>query len=83
MVERSEAFVRGLGFRVFRVRHVVDPEGGLRARVQIAPDEMGPLPELTPMIKEGLAAAGYKAVEIDPAGYRSYAEPGVFMAPSE
>jgi len=74
MVERSEAFVRGLGFRVFRVRHVVDPEGALRARVQIAPDEMGSLPELTPMIEKGLAAAGYGAVEIDPAGYRSYAE---------
>jgi len=73
MVERSEAFVRGLGFRVFRVRHVVEAGGGLRARVQIAPEEMGGLPAVQPMIEQGLAAAGYGAVEIDPAGYRPHA----------
>ena len=41
MIEAGEAFVRSLGFRVFRVRHHLDGEGPLpRARVQIAPAEM-------------------------------------------
>ena len=69
MIEQAEAWVRGLGFRVFRVRHLA--EGALRARVQIAPEEMARLPELSTSIEEGLIAAGYTGVEIDPAGYRS------------
>jgi uncharacterized protein len=68
MVERGEAHVRSLGFRVFRVRHVV--EGARpRARVQVAPEEMGRLAETTSKIEAGLRAVGYEAVEIDPAGY--------------
>ncbi len=67
MVERGEAFVRGLGFRVFRVRHLADT----KARVQIAREEMSRLPELTGALREGLRAAGYEEIEIDPAGYRS------------
>jgi PP-loop superfamily ATP-utilizing enzyme len=42
-----------------------------RARVQIAPSEMDRLPEVQLALEEGLRAAGYSAVEIDPAGYRS------------
>ena len=39
MIERGEALVRSLGFKVFRVRHLaLDHE--TRARVQIAPEEM-------------------------------------------
>ena len=43
MIERSEEYVRSLGFKVFRVRHLVEDEAHakFRARVQIAPDEMG------------------------------------------
>ncbi len=67
MVEQSEAFVRSLGFRVFRVRHLADA----RARVLIAPEEMSRLPEFTAQIEGGLRAVGYATVEIDPAGYRS------------
>ena len=67
MIEQGEAFVRALGFRIFRVRHLAD----LRARVQIAPEEMARLPEFTMQIEGGLRAIGYAAVEIDPAGYRS------------
>lgn len=69
MIERSEAHVRSLGFRVFRVRHLAD--GAPRARVQIAPEEMPRLPQLREILEAGLRAAGYAAVEIDPAGYRS------------
>ena len=71
MIERSEEHVRRLGFHVFRVRHVVEGGQPARARVQIAPEEMSRLPELTSELEAGLLAAGYAAVEIDPAGYRA------------
>ena len=69
MIERGEAHVRSLGFRIFRVRHLAD--GPPRARVQIAPEELPRLPQLRAALEAGLLAAGYAAVEIDPAGYRS------------
>lgn len=71
MIEKGEAFVRGLGFRVFRVRHLVGDQGRFHARVQIAPEEMGRLEPLNGSLIAGLSAVGYHTVEIDPAGYRS------------
>ena len=73
MIEHGEAFVRSLGFRVFRVRHHLDGDGPLpRARVQIAPAEMADrLVAREDALREGLLAVGYRAVEIDPQGYRS------------
>ncbi len=74
MIEAGEAFVRAMGFRVFRVRHHLDGVGLLpRARVQIAPSEMtGRLDEREAgQLREGLLAVGYRDVEIDPQGYRS------------
>lgn len=73
MVERSEEVVRGLGFRVFRVRHIALSGEPPRARVQIAPEEMERVQGLLGAIEQGLLAAGYAAVEIDPAGYRTAA----------
>ena len=70
MVERAEAHVRSLGFRVFRVRHLADAANAPRARLQIAPEEMSELHPLRQEMERGLMAAGYRAVEIDPAGYR-------------
>lgn len=83
MVEAAEEWVRSLGFRVFRVRHLVGPDRissgvfvpvgeGLypRARVQVAPEEMFRVTGLEGQIEGGLMAAGYRSVEIDPAGYR-------------
>jgi uncharacterized protein len=70
MVERAEEHVRSLGFRVFRVRHVVKHDAPPAALVQLAPSEL-PLP--SPMradIERGVLSAGYGAVEIDPGGYR-------------
>jgi uncharacterized protein len=69
LVERGEAFVRSLGFRVFRVRYLE----GENARVQIAPDEMARLPALRDDLTRGLVRAGFGAVEIDPDGYRAAA----------
>ena len=71
MVERGEAFVRGLGFKVFRVRHIVESSAAPCARVQIAPEETPRLSGVETALIEGLRAAGYASVEIDPAGYRS------------
>jgi pyridinium-3,5-biscarboxylic acid mononucleotide sulfurtransferase len=73
MVEQGEAFVRGLGFRVFRVRHLVESGRSPKARVQISPDEMGRVLAVQGEIEGGLRALGYSSVEIDPAGYRSAA----------
>lgn len=70
LVERGEELVRGLGFRVFRVRYLEQP-GGPAARVQIAPGEMPALPACEPALRRGLGEIGFRSVEIDPAGYRS------------
>ena len=72
MVERGEEFVRSLGFKVFRVRHIAGEgtDGKSRARVQIAPGEMPGLSGREEELAAGLAAAGYSGIEIDPAGYR-------------
>ena len=71
MIERGEAHVRSLGFRIFRVRHLAGDAPSARARVQIAPEEMHRLPQLRSVLEAGLLTAGYAAVEIDPDGYRS------------
>ncbi len=71
MVEQGEAFIRSLGFRVFRVRHIVGKNGRISAKVQIAPDEMSKLPEVRKLIFGGLAAVGYSSTEIDSGGYRT------------
>ena len=70
MIERGEALVRGLGFKIFRVRHIVGTDRPPVARVQIAPEETPRLSTAQPEIERGLLAAGYGGVEIDPAGYR-------------
>ncbi|HEX8309829.1 MAG TPA: ATP-dependent sacrificial sulfur transferase LarE, partial [Chthoniobacteraceae bacterium] len=59
MVERGEAAVRELGFRVFRVRHLATADAAPRARVQIAPEEMSQLATLQPRLEAGVLAAGY------------------------
>jgi uncharacterized protein len=73
MIERGEAWVRSLGFRVFRVRHIAGNAGEPpRAKVQVAPEEMAALSAgLEEKLVSGLHANGYATVEIDPAGYRS------------
>lgn len=70
MIERAEAAVRSLGFRVFRVRHQVEAEE-VRARVEIAPNEMAKLDATAESLRGALHAVGYDDVLIDPRGYRS------------
>jgi len=67
-IGRAEQALRSLGFRQLRVRHFAD-----RARVEIAPDELGRVSAegLEEQIEASLLALGFPAVEIDPRGYRS------------
>ena len=67
-IGQAEQALRGLGFRQLRVRHFAD-----RARVEIAPEELGRVEAegLAGRIQADLLALGFPAVEIDPRGYRS------------
>ncbi len=66
-IERAEEVLRGLGFRVFRVRH-----HGTVARLEIARDEMARAlePDVRDRLVRDLKAIGYRHVAIDLQGYR-------------
>jgi uncharacterized protein len=68
-IENGEEILRAAGFRILRVRHLVDARGPV-ALVQVAPAELPRLTALEPQIIPALLAAGFAAVEIDPLGYR-------------
>jgi uncharacterized protein len=67
MVERGEAVLRELGFRQFRVRYYED-----LARVEIAQEELARALEssVARQMHDGLRAAGFARIELDPDGYR-------------
>jgi pyridinium-3,5-biscarboxylic acid mononucleotide sulfurtransferase len=76
MIERAEAVLRDLGFRVCRVRHHVQPgatgaEVAL-ARLEIGRDEMARAvePETADAIDRALRGLGYAQVTLDLRGYR-------------
>src|SRR6516165_12567509 len=62
-IGQAEQALRALGFRQLRVRHFDD-----RARVEIAPDELGRVAAegLAVRIEAELLRLGFPAVEIDP-----------------
>ncbi len=64
-IDAAEQFLRGLGFRVLRVRHY---EG--RASVEVGQDELPRALELAAHIEIGLQGLGFADVTIDPNGYR-------------
>jgi uncharacterized protein len=72
MIERAEAAVRELGFRVCRVRHHDDGSGGALARVEIGHDELprALAADLGAAVVAAIRSAGYEEVTIDPRGYR-------------
>lgn len=70
MVEHAEEAVRGFGFQVFRVRHIVEEGAAPRAKLLVAPAELAKVPEHQAAIESALKVAGYASVEIDPEGYR-------------
>ena len=67
IIERAEAALRSLGFRVCRVRH-----HEAAARVEVGTDELARAlrPEVTAAIHRELRALGYEHVTVDPRGYR-------------
>ncbi len=67
-IERAERALRGLGFRVFRVRH-----HDALARLEIARDEMARAldADVGAAIVRELKAAGYRYVSLDLQGYRT------------
>ncbi len=66
-IERAEAAVRALGFRVFRVRHHDEI-----ARLELARDEMARAldPATADRLVAALKAAGYRHASLDLQGYR-------------
>ena len=78
-IERAESILRGLGFRVCRVRHYDD-----RARVEIGSDQLARAlePAVAAEIARRLEGVGYARVEIDPRGYRTGSlNEGVVLTP--
>jgi uncharacterized protein len=67
MIERAEDVLRGLGFRVCRVRH-----HETIARLEIAREEMHRAlePDIADAIDRELRAIGYQHVTLDLRGYR-------------
>ena len=76
MIERAEAVLRQLGFRVCRVRHHVQPgahgEELALARLEIGRDEMARAiePDVAGAIDRALRGLGYAQVTLDLRGYR-------------
>jgi uncharacterized protein len=68
MIERAEAALAALGFRVCRVRH-----HDTVARVEIAASEMSRAtePEIASAIVRELKCVGYRYVTLDLQGYRT------------
>lgn len=65
-IEAAEDAIADMGFRQFRVR---DHRGV--ARVEVAPDEMNALFGRLDEVRDAVLAAGFDAVTVDLAGYRS------------
>ena len=67
-VAACERVLRAHGFRVCRVRYF-----GPRARIEVAPEEVARLrePALLADVTARFRAAGFAAVDVDPAGYRA------------
>jgi uncharacterized protein len=78
-IERAEDILRGLGFRICRVRHYDD-----HARVEIGPDQLARAldPAAAAEIARRLEGVGYARVQIDPRGYRTGSlNEGVVLTP--
>lgn len=69
-VEQAEEYLRSLGFRIFRVRHISSPDQAPSANLLFAPDELAAAREKAESILGGIKATGFEMVTIDPEGYR-------------
>ncbi|GAB4164900.1 MAG: ATP-dependent sacrificial sulfur transferase LarE [Terrimicrobiaceae bacterium] len=68
LIERAEAALRAMGFRILRVRW--QPGDQAAALVQVAPDELGMLQKKRDKVVSAVLGAGFASVELDPVGYR-------------
>jgi len=68
-VERGEAAIRALGFKIFRVRFLDGEPPG--ARVLAGPDELENAIARADTIRAALQCEGFGDVIVDPSGYRS------------
>jgi len=68
LVERAEAALRNLGFKILRVRYHPGPEP--RALVQFGPAELEYALSHHADVIHAVRSAGFSSVEIDPQGYR-------------
>ncbi len=70
MIERAEAVLHRLGFRVFRVRHHGDADP--LARIEVGSDELARAvePDTAAAVDRELRALGYRHVTLDLRGYR-------------
>jgi pyridinium-3,5-biscarboxylic acid mononucleotide sulfurtransferase len=68
VIERSEAFLRSLGFRIVRVRH-----HGELARIEVAREEIQRAlePDVAARISRELRELGFKYITVDLEGYRT------------
>lgn len=66
LIEQAEEFVRGLGFRDVRVRHMGDA-----ARVEVPEADVVRLFAIEPFVAERLVNLGFDEVTIDPRGLKS------------
>ncbi|HUZ77919.1 MAG TPA: ATP-dependent sacrificial sulfur transferase LarE [Chloroflexota bacterium] len=67
-IDAAEQFLKGLGFRILRVRH----HDGL-ARIEVAPEELPHLvdPAVSARVRERFKELGFSYVTVDLQGYRS------------
>lgn len=78
MIELAESRLRDIGFREFRVRHIVNGNGAvtgagkmanLTAKLQFIPEEMPAAKHQLGKLQKIILETGYEVMELDPAGY--------------
>ncbi|MGH2806103.1 MAG: ATP-dependent sacrificial sulfur transferase LarE [Actinomycetota bacterium] len=75
-IDAAEEAVRAHGFDVFRVR-----DHGDVARLEVLPDEIPRALELSDAITDELVALGFRAVTVDPKGFRSGSMNEILISP--
>jgi len=70
-IELAEEYLRSLGFRIFRVRHVNAPGEPPAAKLEFAADELPRATQETERITGGVEAVGFQRVTLDARPYGS------------
>lgn len=70
LIERAEAALRAMGFRILRVRWQPGTDARPAALVSVAPQELATLEAARDAVVRAVTDAGFASVELDPVGYR-------------